>query len=104
MARPQINLAVAWRLPENRLPRWFIASGLLMACAGVICLFLAPFIGPSLSDNLWGVEPVGYIGGILMFVGAVIGAGGLAVSAMGLVRAGHGRARRRGNIPVSGVQ
>ena len=78
MARPQMNLAVAWRLPENRLPRWFITSGLLMACAGVVCLFLAPLIGPYVSGNLWGVEPVSYIGGIIMFAGAVILSGGLA--------------------------
>ena len=85
MARPQVNFTAAWRLPENRLPRWFIFFGLIIAICGVIGLFLAPIIGPSMFRELWGVEPMGYISGMLLFFGVAIFAGGMAASATGLV-------------------
>lgn len=45
-----------------------IAGGLFVLCA-VILLILAPIVGESLFGNLWGVEPITYIGTILLAVG-----------------------------------
>ena len=36
---------------------------------GVILIILAPIIGDDLFDSLWGVEPLAYIGAILISVG-----------------------------------
>ncbi|MFQ5860030.1 MAG: sensor histidine kinase [Dehalococcoidia bacterium] len=44
-------------------------AGLLVALAGVVNLILAPFIGGSVFAALWGVEPLAYIGAILVMVG-----------------------------------
>ena len=41
----------------------------VVALAGVLCLILAPIIGSTAFDNLWGVEPLTYIGGVLIIVG-----------------------------------
>ena len=45
-----------------------IASGIL-AAGGVLCLILAPLIGSSAFSSLWGVEPLTYIGSILLIIG-----------------------------------
>lgn len=46
--------------------------GALVALAGIISLILSPFIGKALFATLWGVEPLAYIGAVLVI-------GGLAV-------------------------
>ena len=48
-----------------------IAGG-LVALAGTIALVLAPLIGDVLFTNLWGLEPLIYIGMILLTTGAAI--------------------------------
>lgn len=45
-----------------------ISFGLLVL-GGILLLILAPFIGDGLFESLWGVEPLAYIGAILLVVG-----------------------------------
>ena len=61
-------------------------GGGVFAVAGVICIILAPFIGESLFDSLWGIEPLSYIGAALLI-------GGLGTAAA--VYAGRELFRRR---------
>ena len=44
-------------------------SGGIVVLGGVLLLILAPIIGESLFDSLWGVEPLAYFGAILLVVG-----------------------------------
>ncbi len=37
--------------------------------AGIACLALAPVIGAAAFTSLWGIEPLSYIGGILLIAG-----------------------------------
>ena len=54
--------------PERLVtPAKFLAG--FLALAGVVCLILAPIIGGAAFNNLWGVEPLTYIGGLLLIVG-----------------------------------
>ena len=48
--------------------------GGIIALSGGICIILAPFIGKSAFDFLWGVEPLAYIGGILLIAGLGVAA------------------------------
>lgn len=41
----------------------------VVAAAGVVCLILAPIIGSTAFDNLWGVEPLTYIGCVMLIAG-----------------------------------
>ena len=43
--------------------------GGLVVLAGVAGLVLAPIIGEAVSASLWGVEPLAYIGAVLMIAG-----------------------------------
>ena len=63
-----------------------------MVLGGILLLILAPIIGESLFGSLWGVEPLSYIGAILL----VMGLGALAASYLipELI------ARRRGQPPA----
>ena len=64
-----------------------LAVSLLIVAAGIVCMLLSPFVGPAAFESLWAVEPLGYIGGLLLIVG-------LAVAAVGLFAASlltHGR-------------
>lgn len=71
------NLVQAWRSPRagNGLIK---AMGLLLLAAaavilaGLLALLLAPVIGPSLFPQLWGIEPLTYIGGLLLFCGVCL--------------------------------
>lgn len=78
------DFLTAIRFPQNRLSALIMLAGILVAVSGLLCLFLAPFIGPAVFDNLWGVEPLGYIGGISLFSGVAIFAGGLLAVVIGL--------------------
>ncbi len=44
-------------------------SGGIVVLGGLLLLILAPLIGENLFDSLWGVEPLAYIGAILLVVG-----------------------------------
>ena len=46
--------------------------GGLVVLAGIINLILAPFIGASAFATLWGVEPLAYIGAILVMAGLAV--------------------------------
>ena len=55
--------------PISRMfSRWQLAGG-LVALIGLVAIILSPLIGRSTSDRLWGVEPLVYIGAVLMIVG-----------------------------------
>ena len=45
-----------------------IVGGLILL-AGIICFILAPLAGDALFAKLWGVEPLSYIGAILVMAG-----------------------------------
>ena len=45
-----------------------IGAGVI-ALGGLISIILAPFIGESVFDSLWGIEPLSYIGAILLIAG-----------------------------------
>lgn len=47
-------------------------SGLALALAGVVGFILAPIFGNDLSENVWGVEPLTYVGAMLLIVGLAI--------------------------------
>ena len=70
-------------------------SGGVFAVAGVICIILAPFIGESLFDSLWGIEPLSYIGAALLI-------GGLGTAAA--VYAGRELFRRRSGQGPNNLQ
>jgi len=46
-----------------------ISAG-VAAVGGIILMILAPIVGEDLFSSLWGVEPLTYIGAILLLVGA----------------------------------
>ena len=77
-----------WRGPSLNVPtgfRWPVAAwagGGLLAFAGLIFLILSFFIGSAVSDYLWSVEPLAYIGGVALIVGLAVAAAGLAAAAM----------------------
>ena len=48
-----------------------ITAGLVVV-AGVVNLILAPLLGSSVSADLWGVEPLAYVGAMLVIAGLVI--------------------------------
>ena len=69
-------------------------SGGIVVLGGIILLILAPVIGETLFRSLWGVEPLAYIGAILL----VVGLGTLA--AFYLIP--ELMARRKGQPPAEG--
>ena len=79
-------------IPRRHL--FALATAVAIVCAGIVCLVLSPFIGPAVSDDLWGVEPLGYIGAVLLIAGLAAAAAGLAVAAAG--QADRAEAERNG--------
>ena len=65
-----------------RLPLIILLGGGLVAFAGLMCLIMSFFIGPAVSDSLWGVEPLAYIGAVALIVGLAVIAARLAVVTM----------------------
>jgi signal transduction histidine kinase len=59
-------------LSSTLIQTWGRIIGALLTLAGVISLVISPFIGKAISATLWGVEPLAYIGAVLLI-------GGLAV-------------------------
>ena len=43
--------------------------GGISALVGIVGLILAPSIGSTVFETLWGVEPVAYIGAVLVIAG-----------------------------------
>ncbi len=48
------------------------ALGGIAVLAGVVNLILAPIVGDFLVENLWGVEPLTYVGAVLLIVGLAV--------------------------------
>ena len=48
------------------------ALGGIAVLAGVVNLILAPIVGDSIVENLWGVEPLTYVGAVLLMVGLAV--------------------------------
>jgi signal transduction histidine kinase len=80
MARILMNRPTALRMPPPLLAA--MALGGLVVASGLACLILAPIVGPAAFDNLWGVEPLSYIGAVLLIAGLAIAAMGLAAATM----------------------
>ena len=70
-------------------------SGAVFAVAGVVCIILAPFIGENVFDSLWGIEPLSYIGGVLLIAG---------LGAAAAVYAGPELSRRRSGQGPNGLR
>ncbi len=47
-------------------------AGVIVAVAGVVSMILAPLIGGDVFSSLWGVEPLSYIGAILVMAGLLV--------------------------------
>lgn len=76
---PHIGIPPGFRMPRRLLLTiWLL--GLMTAAAGLTCLVLSFFIGPVVFDYLWGVEPLAYIGGVLLIVGLFAAALGLGMA------------------------
>ena len=58
------------------------AGGGLAVVSGLACLILAPLVGPMAFDSLWGVEPLGYIGAMLLIAGFAVSAAAFGVAAL----------------------
>ena len=58
-------------------------GGGIVALAGVVLMLLAPLIGKNIFDFLWAVDPLTYLGGVLL----IIGLGTVAGTYVGLERA-----------------
>lgn len=48
----------------------YVAAG--VAVLGLLLIVVSPVFGDSATDDLWLIEPIAYIGGILLTVGAVV--------------------------------
>ena len=53
----------------GRAPTLARAAGLVAMAAAAACLALAPLIGEALFADIWGVEPLTYIGAALLIAG-----------------------------------
>ena len=68
---------------QSRLLLTVCAISLMLALSGVACLILAPIISPIAFDSLWGVEPLTYIGGMLLIAGLAAAATGMGAAMVG---------------------
>ena len=57
-------------------------GGGIVALAGLVLMLLAPLIGKNIFDFLWAVDPLTYLGGVLL----IIGLGTVAGTYVGLER------------------
>ena len=75
---------------HSRLLLALCAASLTVAFAGLVCIIVSPFASPEIFDNLWGVEPLTYIGALLLMAG------------LGVAGLGMGAAVLNGNAPDEG--
>lgn len=76
---PSIGIPAGIRLPQRLLLTiWLL--GLTTAAAGLACFVLSFFIGPVVFEHIWGVEPLAYIGGVLLIAGLFAAALGLGAA------------------------
>ena len=92
MARLSVARPSAVRFSRNLL--LLISSGGAVVAAGIVCLIIAPFVGRAAFDSLWGVEPLGYIGSVLLIAGLAVSAVSFALAA--LRRAAEADSQRNG--------
>ena len=64
-------------------------GGGIIALGGVISLILAPFIGEKAFEYLWRIEPLSYIGGVLLIAG--LGAAAAVYAGLEISRRRSGR-------------
>ncbi len=69
-------------LQQMRLPRAAYTAGGLVAIAGLVCLILSFAVGPAIFNFLWGVEPLAYIGGLVLIAGLGVATLGLSAAAI----------------------
>ncbi len=43
-----------------------------LAVAGALGVALSPLLGAAVSDSLWGIEPLAYVGGVLLIAGLAV--------------------------------
>jgi len=77
-------------------------SGGLVVFSGIILLILAPIIGDNLFNFLWGVEPLTYLGTILLLVGLGFVAGSYVIPS--LISRLNGRRSSDGSEPDDGAE
>ncbi len=56
-------------LSRSRIQTGIKMAGGVLVLGGIILLVVAPIIGNSLFDTLWGIEPLSYIGAMLLVAG-----------------------------------
>ena len=83
----QLLLSRPASLRISRVQLMGLAVAAIVVGSGAVCLVLSPFVGSAVFDDLWGVEPLGYIGALLLIFG-------LAAAALGLTMAALGQAAR----------
>lgn len=74
----------------NRLLTPVKYLGGVIALGGVVCIILAPIIGKNVFDFLLRIEPLSYIGGILLIAGLGVAAAAYAAAEWSRRRSGHG--------------
>ena len=82
MALRLVKRPVAPRLKQSRVLLAVWAVSMIVAVSGLACLVLAPVVGPAAFDSLWGVEPLTYIGGVLLIVGLAAAAAGMGAAVL----------------------
>ncbi len=80
--RPHTGIQPGFRLLPHLLLMMRL-FGSMVAAAGFACLILSFFIGPAISDYLWVVEPLAYIGSVLLILGLFAAALGLGMAMRG---------------------
>ena len=60
------------RSPSDRQILIARHAGVAIATVGLLLVLLSPAIGPAISDALWEIEPVAYIGAVVLFVGLAV--------------------------------
>ena len=78
MALGLVKLSTAPNWKQSRLLLLLLAAGVAVALSGLACFVLAPVVGPSAFNSLWGVEPLTYLGAVLLIVGLAIAVAGMA--------------------------
>ena len=80
MAQLPLTGPLATRLSRPQL--LVLAASVLIVGTGIVCMLLSPFVGAAAFDSLWAIEPLGYIGGVLLIVGLGVAAVGLFAASL----------------------
>ena len=74
--------------------------GIVLLACGALGLLLAPLLGPAFSARLWGIEPLTYIGAMLIITGLT--ATTVSYLVPELLRRRNGNRRRNAASPSGG--